>query len=261
MPRKLPPDAELLQLTETMNCREIAEHYGVHYTTAHETIRRARRRVAHPETIKRKLPEAVELHALAQEIDASAIAERYGTSLGHTQRMIRLSYIELGLEPPALPRKLPEAAELVEMSKTMTNREIAEHYGSTPGSVAAWLAKARQTTGCRPRRTRRKGPRVLPPRAELVEMSKTMTQRKIAERYGVSPSYVSTEIRALRRAQGLPPMRRGRPPGESMTPLDYDGPPRDELSDALTRWGIDGAAEEYDVSTERVCAWMRTLEI
>jgi transposase-like protein len=260
MPRKPPPDVELIRLAETMSYQEIARAYGVHPSTAHETIRRARRRIAHPETIRGRLPEAAELNALAQELDAKAIAARYKTSLGHTQHMIRRSYIALGMKPPALTRKLPEAAELLELSKTLTNRELAERYGSTMGSVAAALAHARQVIGRNPRRTRRRSPRVLPPPAELLELSKTSTQSEIAERYGVSPSYVSAEIRALRRAAGLPPMRRGRPPGAQTQP-SYDGPPRDELDDALTRWGLDGVAEEYDVTPAQIAAWMRELDL
>lgn len=34
-------------------------------------------------------------------------------------------------------------------------------------------------------------------------------------------------------------------------------PPVTELLDACSRWGIDGAAEEYGVTTAQVCAWMR----
>ena len=34
-------------------------------------------------------------------------------------------------------------------------------------------------------------------------------------------------------------------------------PPVTELLDACSRWGIDGAAEEYGVTSEQVCAWMR----
>ena len=34
-------------------------------------------------------------------------------------------------------------------------------------------------------------------------------------------------------------------------------PPDAELLDACGRWGIDGAAEEYEVSEVVVCAWLR----
>ena len=34
-------------------------------------------------------------------------------------------------------------------------------------------------------------------------------------------------------------------------------PPLDELEDACARWGLDGAAEEYEVSEVRICAWLR----
>lgn len=34
-------------------------------------------------------------------------------------------------------------------------------------------------------------------------------------------------------------------------------PPLDELKDACVRWGIDGAAEEYEVSEEQICTWLR----
>jgi transposase-like protein len=34
-------------------------------------------------------------------------------------------------------------------------------------------------------------------------------------------------------------------------------PPASELVDACARWGIDGAAEEYEVEPEQVCKWLR----
>lgn len=34
-------------------------------------------------------------------------------------------------------------------------------------------------------------------------------------------------------------------------------PPLNELEDACARWGLDGAAEEYDVTEAQICAWLR----
>jgi hypothetical protein len=36
----------------------------------------------------------------------------------------------------------------------------------------------------------------------------------------------------------------------------HDAPPLHELEDSCARWGIDGAAEEYDVPATKVCAWL-----
>ena len=36
-----------------------------------------------------------------------------------------------------------------------------------------------------------------------------------------------------------------------------DAPPLAELEDSCARWGIEGAAEEYDVPDTKVCAWLR----
>lgn len=38
-------------------------------------------------------------------------------------------------------------------------------------------------------------------------------------------------------------------------------PIKSELTDSLTRWGIDGCAEEYSVTTQTIQRWMTTQGI
>ena len=75
-----------------------------------------------------------------------------------------------------------------------------------------------------------------------------LTRHEIAARVGVSYSYVCQRARAL----SLDPPRQ--PWG---TAVDcYEQPPdREELLDAIARWGISGAAEEYEVTEEQIKRW------
>ena len=211
MQRKLPPDEQLLELSETMTCKQLAERYGVRPGTAYKVIRAARRRRDTPKT------------------------------------------------GPQLPR----GKELLDLSMTLTNRELGERFDMTPSSVSMAISTARRELGVWTKRARNDRAYSLPPDDELVEMSLSMTQREIADQLGLSASYVGQKLKPLRQERGLPPMGRARrkPAPKTTLPPAYEGPPLDELNDALTRWGIDGVAEEYDVSTERVCAWMRALGI
>jgi transposase len=45
-----------------------------------------------------------------------------------------------------------------------------------------------------------------------------------------------------------------------MTNRRDNKPDKEELNDAVTRWGFEGAAEEYEVSQQTICAWMRSYE-
>lgn len=262
MPRKLPPDRELLALVATCPRREIAKRYGVKLCTVHSTIHAARRRQEHPETINRKLPHDEELIELSKTMTYAEIAERYGARSDYTSRAVRNACIDAGIELPEPNRKLPKSSKLLELSTTHTNSEIAVMYGVKSKSVSAAISRARRASGLAPRRRRTDHTRRLPPDGELLKMSQTMTHREIASQLNASISYVSRHIAAARSQRGLAAARPGRPTRSPDDPrASYDGPPREELDDALTRWGIDGVAEEYDVSTEHVCAWMRALEI
>jgi transposase len=80
--------------------------------------------------------------------------------------------------------------------------------------------------------------RKLPRDPELLELSKTLTCREIAQRYDVNLHYAYQMLRRL-----------------------CQRPPREELADALERWGMDGCAEEYEVDTAQIAAWMRELDL
>ena len=73
-----------------------------------------------------------------------------------------------------------------------------------------------------------------------------------AKAHGVG---VSAVYRALHR-HNTPPPRVGthRP---SVARRLADAPPLAELEDAFARWGFEGAAEEYEVTEERVREWLR----
>lgn len=159
-------------------------------------------------------------------------------------------------------RKLPRDPALLELSKTMTNKEIAERFGVSYSHVASCLTSARQELGINPPRHNDTlgRPRATPSDDELLELSKTLLQREIAEEYDVTPSYISNQLRRVRKERGLPPAKRGRP-RKGRAGVGYDGPPRDEFADALERWGMNGCAEEYDVDAAQIAAWMRRLDL
>ena len=129
-------------------------------------------------------------------------------------------------------RKLPRDPELLELSKTMTCREIAQRYDVNLHHTYEVLRRlwADQPTE-RPLLKRK-----VPSDGKLLELRKTMTARQIASRYGVHFTAVQKHMRRLRQP-----------------------PDAEELADAIQRWGLDGAAEEYDVDVAQVAAWMREL--
>ena len=139
-----------------------------------------------------------------------------------------------------MPRKLPPDRELLELIKSHSYQQVADLYGVSYSGVAQALSKARKNLGLARKR--------LPQGAALLALLESESMSQVALRYGVQVSAVSEARR--RAVRDLEPVAN-----------PDDTPPRKELDDALRRWGIDGVAEEYDVSTERVCAWMRALEI
>ena len=131
-------------------------------------------------------------------------------------------------------RKLPRDPELLELSKTLTCREIAQRYDVNLHYAYQMLRRlwADQPT------ERPLGKRKVPSDRTLLELRKTMTARQIASRYGVHFTAVHKHLRRLRQP-----------------------PDAEELADAIQRWGLDGAAEEYDVDVAQVAAWMRELDL
>ena len=131
-------------------------------------------------------------------------------------------------------RKLPRDPELLELSKTLTCREIAQRYDVNLHYAYQMLRRlwADQPT------ERPLGKRKVPSDGKLLELRKTMTARQIASRYGVHFTAVHKHLRRLRQP-----------------------PDAEELADAIQRWGLDGAAEEYDVAVAQVAAWMRELDL
>ena len=131
-------------------------------------------------------------------------------------------------------RKLPRDPELLELSKTLTCREIAQRYDVNLHYAYQMLRRlwADQPT------ERPLGKRKVPSDGKLLELRKTMTARQIASRYGVHITAIHAHLRRLRQR-----------------------PPREELADAIQRWGLDGAAEEYDVDVAQIAAWMRELDL
>lgn len=209
-----------------------------------------------------------ELLKLAETMTTSQLAARYGVSTAIIRR--RLDQIhEDGPQRTRKKSKLPHDRELLHLATTLTNAEIAQRYGTQTGTVARAIARACRTTG---QEVKRQGgapvsKSKLPPDRELVKLYETMTQAEIGARYGVVASTVHKALQRARENLGVKALRKskggaGRPPGSRDSPsASYDGPPYDELDDALRRWGMDGAAEEYDVDTAQVAAWMRALDI
>lgn len=86
----------------------------------------------------------------------------------------------------------------------------------------------------------------------------------IAEHYGTCKGGLGRSLRAL----GIE-VKRGRYTTEELSShlraaphidLGVDVlpmPSRVELEDACARWGLGGAAEEYEVSEAQICAWLR----
>jgi len=131
-------------------------------------------------------------------------------------------------------RKLPRDPELLELSKVLTCREIAQRYDVNLHYAYGVLRRlwAEQTD------EKPMGKRKVPPDSRLLELRKTMTCREIAQRYGVHITAIHAHLRRLRQP-----------------------PDAEELADAIQRWGIDGAAEEYDVTPAQVATWMRELDL
>ena len=131
-------------------------------------------------------------------------------------------------------RKLPKSAELLELSKAMTCREIAQRYDVNLHHTYEVLRRIWADQPAERPMSRRR----VPPDNELLELRKTMSVREIASRYGVHFTAVHKHLRRLRQP-----------------------PDAEELADAIQRWGLDGAAEEYDVDVAQVAAWMRELDL
>ena len=131
-------------------------------------------------------------------------------------------------------RKLPRDPELLELSKTLTCREIAQRYDVNLHYAYEMLRRlwADQPT------ERPLGKRKVPSDGKLLELRKTMTARQIASRSGVHITAIHAHLRRLRQP-----------------------PDAEELADALERWGMDGCAEEYEVDTAQIAAWMRELDL
>ena len=131
-------------------------------------------------------------------------------------------------------RKLPRNPELLELSKVLTCREIAERYDVNLHYAYEVLRRlwAEQPD------EKPMGKRKVPPDGKLLELRKTMPARQIASRYGVHVSAIHTHLRRLRQP-----------------------PDAGELADAIQRWGLSGAAEEYDVTPAQIAAWMKRLDL
>ena len=79
-----------------------------------------------------------------------------------------------------------DVSEVEELTKEMSGRQIAEHYGVSPRTMARWLKEWGLT------QSRRK----LPPNEELAEMYESgMTTIQIAERLESTASLVSAHLR------------------------------------------------------------------
>ena len=131
-------------------------------------------------------------------------------------------------------RKLPRDPELLELSKTLTCREIAQRYDVNLHYAYEMLRRLWADQPIERPLLKRK----VPSDGKLLELRKTMTARQIASRYGVHFTAVHKHLRRLRQP-----------------------PDAEELADAIQRWGLDGAAEEYDVDVAQVAAWMRELDL
>ena len=82
-----------------------------------------------------------------------------------------------------------------------------------------------------------------------VKAGDSTTATDFARAHGISHA---TLYKALAKLEPLTPgTRRGR------SYKVADAPPLAELEDACARWGFDGAAEEYEVTEERVREWLR----
>jgi hypothetical protein len=152
-------------------------------------------------------------------------------------------------------------AELLKLSETMTPSQLAARYGVSTAIIRRHLDQLHEDGLPCARKSK------LPPDRELVQLYETMTQAEIGARYGVTRYAVSKALWRARENLGVKALRRskggaGRPPGSrDSPPKGYDGPPYDELDDALRRWGIDGCAEEYDVTPAQVAEWMKVLDL
>ena len=167
-------------------------------------------------------------------------------------------------------RQLPPDDELLDLSRTMSNAQLANAYGVTVSAVAKLLVHARRRTGRDPERLSRPGPRLktgpapsrrLPADDELLALVRQTTHRELGEEYGVTARAVSMAVRRARQRLGLPKPPR-KPKTRKPKPKDKQRrPPKAELDDALRRWAIAGTAEEYDVTEAQVVSWMRELGI
>lgn len=99
---------------------------------------------------------------------------------------------------------------------------IAAHYGITPQQL-----------------------KVLTGRAGLLLPAGRMSAAQIAAFEAACPHI---ELKLPRLDAGAIPARN--------LPLD-GAPPELELEDSCAQWGIKGAAEEYEVSEDQICAWLR----
>lgn len=86
--------------------------------------------------------------------------------------------------------------------------------------------------------------------------------RTFAATHGISSNSIyralaDMGVRTARKGRGKTGEPRSATSWRRPTPSQNEAPPHDELQDACARWGIDGAAEEYEVSVTQICAWLR----
>lgn len=91
---------------------------------------------------------------------------------------------------------------------------------------------------------------------DAVTHGKTPAVRTFAPAHGISDKalYRALDAACIRTAH----KGRGKP-GEPRSPTSWRRPvpPLAELEDSCARWGIEGAAEEYEVSAAKIRAWLR----
>jgi len=152
------------------------------------------------------------------------------------------------------PRILPDDLTLLEMSKTMYDREIADIYGVTRSVATAALRRARINAGLTPLHKHRRHD--VPSPRELLKLDREMTRQELADKLALTTTALSHHICKAKRKLGLPVPRPG-----GYNQRRTNAPPFDELDDALRRWGIAGTADEYDVDEAQVALWMREHNI
>lgn len=246
-PRRLVSDDQAQLIRELagqgVHLTALARRVGLSATGVSEWARRHEVEIARVEP---RVYSDEELATLARMAKKGATVPEIARALRRHTQSVKRKCAALGLKPSAGQVALDELTELA--AKGLTVRQIAARAGRSYSTVASRLRSA----GVSVRRERMRKPTVDWARLRE-EVSEGTTARELAAQLGIS--YQRAYYRLLKLGALPAPAPAAEKPVRVRPKAAPDHPDWEELSDAIARWGVSGAAEEYEVSEGQIMRW------